>query len=107
MVNVSGIAEPDIQTQGVELGDRPDGVEINLWPNDHVIFLLGLEKDRTAWSVGDRSSILGIIDIVVVFDPDAGPDAKADGPDKEVVWDAVNVLATRFTGCFAGQRRPN
>ena len=65
MVDVGGIADTDIESQRIELGQRPDGVEIYLRPNDYVLLFI----------------YFGVIDVVVIFHANACADSESDGPE--------------------------
>src|SRR6267378_6529866 len=40
MIEVEGISDAEIQTQSVELGDRPDHVESQIWRDDNIVLLV-------------------------------------------------------------------
>src|ERR1700726_1942263 len=41
MVEVKRITDTKIEAQSVELSDRPDGIDIGMWFDDPVVFLVG------------------------------------------------------------------
>jgi hypothetical protein len=52
-------------------------------------------------------SILCVIDIVVVLDPDAGAEPKMHWSNKEIIGNPINILTPGFARLFTGQRRPD
>ena len=62
VINVNRIAETDIEGMGIELGNWPDRVDVELRSNDDVILLVGL----------------GEIDVIVVLDAERDAKEEAD-----------------------------
>ena len=80
MIEVEGISDAEIQTQSVELGDRPDHVESQIWRDDKIILLV----------------CFGVSDVVVIFAGDARADSKPDRSEQQIVWNARNILLSGF-----------
>ena len=54
VIEINRVTQANVQSQGVNLADRPDGVEGHLWMDDHILL---------------RKTVLSVIDVVVVLDP--------------------------------------
>ena len=88
VIEVEGVADPEVEPEGVELGDRPEDVEIHLRTENEILLLVDL----------------GVIDVVVVFEPSGGAEAEPDRPDEQIIRNPIERLAARFRRRFAGER---
>src|SRR5438132_2096928 len=91
MVDIECVAQAEIESQGIKLRHRPDGIDIYLGPDDHV--LLGVD--------------LGQVDVVVIFHTKCGANAEPDRAHQQVIGNVLDILPARFRGRFSGQRGPN
>src|SRR5438067_8563658 len=80
MIEIKGVADTEIETQGVQLGYGPDGVERQIRSNDDIILRIGSYSDETRTSrVGDHSrAIVGIVDVVVGLGADGCSHSKSN-----------------------------
>ena len=45
-----------------------------------------------------------VIDVIVVFDPDARADAETDWPNQKIIGNPLDILMAGFAGRFTSQR---
>ena len=64
VIKIEGITEADIQSQGIELGDWPEGIDCYLRVNDEISLRIVFRK----------------VDIVVILEAEGGADANLIGP---------------------------
>jgi hypothetical protein len=91
MIEVKAVANPKVEPKGVELGDRPDRVDIELRPDDDVILLVRFRE----------------VDVIVVLDAGRNAEAEPHWAGKEVVGDLLDRLPPRFRGRLTRERRPH
>ena len=87
MVDIECVALAEIESEGMKMRHRPDGIDIHLGPDDHV--LLGVD--------------LGQVDVVVIFHTECGANAEPDRAHQEVIGNVLDILPARFRGRFSGQ----
>src|SRR5207248_1252235 len=91
VIKIEGIAEADIQSQGIELGNWPESIDRYLWVNDEVAL----------------GPVFRKIDVVVILEAKGCTDAILDGAGHQIVGNVFDVL-TAGLGCFfAGKRGSN
>src|SRR6266403_1803609 len=105
MIEIKGVADPEVKTQGVQFGYRPDGVEGQVWSNNHVILGTGSYDDGTKRSQHDSSAIIGIVDVVVVLDTYGCTHSKSNWAQQQIIRNARNILLPGIRSLLAGQRR--
>ena len=110
------MADADIEPQGIELSDRPKGVEVDLRAQNDVLLLVGGNRDRRETRCGVRKRkrvVFGEVDIVVVLDAHRRAETELDGADFQIVRELIDRLTARFSGRFTRERgadcilRPN
>src|ERR1700704_4410633 len=89
MVEIEGVAQAEIESQGIKLRHWPDGIDVHLGPDDYV--LLGIDLCQ--------------VNVVVKFHTECGATAEPDWAHQEVIGNVLDILSARFRGCFSGQRR--
>src|SRR6266403_3528769 len=105
MIQIKGVADTEIKTQGVQLGYRPDGVEGQVWSNNHVVLGTGSYDGGTKRSQHDSSAIIRIIDVVVVLDTNCCAHSKSNWAQEQIIRNAGNILLPGIRSLLAGQRR--
>ena len=91
VVKIEGIAEADVESQGVKLGDRPERVDRRLRMNDEVAFRV----------------VFGQVDVVVILDAEGCADPIFDGAGEQVIRNVFDVLTARLRRFLASERRSN
>src|ERR1041385_4251843 len=91
VVEIECVAQAEIEPQSVELRQRPQCVDVQLWADDDVILFIGF----------------GEVDVVVIFGAYRSTDAKPDWTRQEVIRKVFDVLLARFRGGLTSQRRPD
>src|SRR5215470_13063089 len=89
MVEVKGVTNANVKTQGIKLSDRPNGIEGEVRSNDDITL-------RVYFRVGD---------VIVVLDANTRAHAKSNRAEQQVVGDTGDVLLPRFVCFLTGQRR--
>src|SRR5438067_1063991 len=92
------MADADIEPQGIELGDWPKRVQIDLRTKNDVFLRLGRNRDRSGGAGENRGTVFGEVDVVVVLDAQRGTEPELDGTDLQIVGNFIERLAARF-GC--------
>src|SRR6266403_5006244 len=105
MIQIKGVADTEVKTQGVQLGYRPDGVEGQVWSNNHVVLGTGSYDGGTKRSQHDSSAIIRIIDVVVVLDTNCCAHSKSNWAQEQIIRNAGNILLPGIRSLLAGQRR--
>src|SRR5260370_26172330 len=105
MIEIKGVADTEIETQGVQLGYGPDGVECQIRSNDDIILRMSCYRDETRTTrVGDHSgAIVGIVDVVVVLDANGCTHSKSNWAQQQIIRDAGNILLPGIRTLLAGQ----
>ena len=74
MIEIKGVTHAEIEPQGVELGDGPDSVDVELRTDDNVILLMRL----------------GEVTIVVVLDSRCDAETEPNWTSEKIVGNLVN-----------------
>src|SRR5947207_9293886 len=85
VIEINRVTQANVQSQGVNLADRPDGVEGHLWMDDHILL---------------RKTVLSVIDVVVVLDPYAGTETKPHWPNEKIIRNPLDILTAGFARRF-------
>src|SRR5207253_7082747 len=100
MVEIKCVTDAEIEPQGVQLRDRPDGIDGQVRRDDHVILRMcayGDESRRTTRWVGDKNgAVVGIIDVIIVLDADACPDSEPNRAQKQIVRNTGDIFLPRI-----------
>ena len=54
VIHVEGVADPQVQLEGIELGDGPKGVDVHLRADDEIALLLSSYQNGPDWARGQR-----------------------------------------------------
>src|SRR5256885_8901634 len=101
------MADTDIELEGVELGDRPERVNIHLRAQNDVVLRLGGDDNRPGRAKKDGRSVFGEVDVIVVLDTDRRAEAELDRAHLQIVRDLVDRLTARFRSRFTRERWPD
>src|SRR3977135_1168965 len=96
MVHVERVADAHIEPEGVELGDRPEGVDVHLRAQNNVILRPGSDENRPRRAEEDRGSVFSQVNVVIVLDTHGRAKAELDRTDLEIVGNLVDRLAGGF-----------
>ena len=107
MVEVKSVADAEIEPEGVELGDRPESVHIQLRAQDDIALRCGSDENRTRRAEEHCGAVLGEVYIVVILDTHRRAEAELDRAQLEIVGNLIDRLAARFRRGFTGERWPD
>src|SRR3954452_8812386 len=100
MIEIKRVTDSDIEPEGVELGDRPEGIEIDLGAKNHVLLWRGREKNRPRRAKENGGSVFREVDIVIVVDAHRRAEAELNRAHLQIIRDLVDRLPPRLRGCF-------
>ena len=107
MVEVKGVADAKIEPESVKLGDRPEGIHIQLRTQDHVALWRGGDQNGPRRAKEHGGSVFCEVNIVVVLDAHRGAEAELYRSELEIVGDFVNRLAAGLGCGFSGKGGPD
>ena len=103
MVEIKAIADAEIEPQGVQLCDRPNGIECQIRRDDNVVLRMRADDSRAKGTNHNGAAVVRIVDVIVVLDPDAGPDSKSNWPQEQIVRNTGDIFLSRIRRRLARQ----